>query len=293
MLEDHVKKDIEKISLDLLKHSKAFDVFPTPVDQILHYANLRVNRDIDLYSDHESFFQKASVKLTKALNKVRGFLDRKENVICLDLRVKENRQNFVKLHETGHAVLTWQNEILQFVDDEDTLDPEVKDLFEAEANFFASMTLFQQDRFEEKMRTLPLELNSSIHLAKWFGSSIHAALRRYVEVSEKRCSLMVLRDVSLSGQFPVCYVRDYFQSVSFTKNYGDISWTNQLGYTWSFVKEYYHNRKFKTDGEVELLTSDGKVSFTYHFFNSTYNAFVFLFPRGEKNRSRTKFIIKQ
>ncbi len=52
MLEDHVKKDIEKISLDLLKHSKAFDVFPTPVDQILHYANLRVNRDTDLF-----FFQ--------------------------------------------------------------------------------------------------------------------------------------------------------------------------------------------------------------------------------------------
>jgi hypothetical protein len=293
MLEEHVKRDIEKISLDLLKQSKALDIFPTPVDQILDYSSLTVNRDIDLFSDHESFFKKASVKLTKALQKVRGFLDRRERVICLDLSVKENRQNFVKLHETGHAVLPWQNEILQFVDDDETLDPEVKELFEAEANFFASLTLFQHDRFLRKMETLPLEINSSIHLAKYFGSSIHAALRRYVEYSSKRCSLLVLRDVSTTGQVPICFVRDYFQSASFTKNFGEITWPDQLGYTWSFVKEYYHNKKFKTDGEIELNTSEGKVNFTYHFFNSTYNAFVLLFPKGEKNNSRTKFIIKQ
>lgn len=293
MLEDHVKKDIEKISFDLLKQSKALDIFPTPVDQILQYSSLKVNKEINLFSDHESFFKKASITLTNALKKVRGFLDRREKVICLDLTVKENRQNFVKLHETGHAVLPWQNEILQFVDDDETLDPEVKELFEAEANFFASLTLFQHDRFLKKMETLPLELNSSIHLAKHFGSSIHAALRRYVEYSNKRCSLLVLRDVSSAGTSPICYVRDYFQSASFTKHFGEIVWTTQLGYTWSFVKEYYHNKKFKTDGEVDLQTSQGKVNFTYHFFNSTYNAFVLLFPKGEKNNSRTKFIVRQ
>jgi len=293
MLEQHVKVDIETISFDLLKQSKALDIFPTPVDRILQYSSLTINKEINLSIDHESFFKKASIQLTKALKKVRGFLDRRENVICLDLSVKENRQNFVKLHETGHAVLPWQNSILHFVDNDDTLDPAVKELFEAEANFFASLTLFQHDRFTKKAEDLPLELNSAIHLAKQFGASIHASLRRYVEHSNKRCSLLVLRDISSKREVPVCFVRDYFQSISFTKTFGEITWPAQLGYKWTFVKEYYHEKKFKKDGVIELETSQGNIDFTYHFFNSTYNAFVLLFPVGEKNKSKTRFLVKQ
>jgi len=49
--------------------------------------------------------------------------------------------------------------------------------------------------------------------------------------------------------------------------------------------------KFKKDGFISLPTKDGSVDFTYHFFNNSYNAFVFLFPVGEKKSTRTKIII--
>jgi hypothetical protein len=291
MLDELAKKDIEKISLDILSQSKSIDVFPTPVDQLLKYSNLVLNHQVDLSTVHESFYHKASVRFKQAMGKVRGFLDRREKVIFLDLSVKMNRQNFVKLHEIGHEVLPWQGATLQFLDNDETLDGEVKELFEAEANFFASVTLFQHDRFAGKIENLPLDINTSFHLAKHFGASIHATLRRYVECSNKRCSLLVLKDVSSKGQLPICSVRDYFQSSSFSKDFGKVEWTEQLGYTWPFVKEYYHGKRHNRDGELVLTTSQGQIGFVYHFFNSTYNAFVFLFPKGEKISSKTKFII--
>jgi len=41
-------------------------------------------------------------------------------------------------------------------------------------------------------------------------------------------------------------------------------------------------------GEVVLSTEDGPINFRYHFFNNSYNAFVFLFPVGETKIVRTK-----
>lgn len=43
MLDELAKKDIEKISFDILSQSKSIDVFPTPVDQLLSYSNLVLN----------------------------------------------------------------------------------------------------------------------------------------------------------------------------------------------------------------------------------------------------------
>ena len=40
-------KDIEKISLEILKDSKSLDVFPTPIDRIVSYVDLKVSSNID------------------------------------------------------------------------------------------------------------------------------------------------------------------------------------------------------------------------------------------------------
>jgi len=41
-------KDIEKISLEILKDSKSLDVFPTPIDRIVSYVDLKVSSNIDI-----------------------------------------------------------------------------------------------------------------------------------------------------------------------------------------------------------------------------------------------------
>jgi Zn-dependent peptidase ImmA (M78 family) len=187
MLEQHTQRDIEKISSEILKGSKSLDVFPTPVNKIVSYAELIIDTGIDLSKIHPDYMTKATEVLKKALGKLQGVLDRREKIIMLDLSQGKSKQNFVKLHEVGHGVLPWQQKSYDVLeDDDDSLGNHVCEEFEAEANFFASVTLFQGDRFIFEMDKLGLGIESSMQLSKLFGSSIHAALRRYVEYSKNR-----------------------------------------------------------------------------------------------------------
>ena len=190
--------------------------------------------------------------------------------------------------------MPWQKNIHEILDDDDhSLQSDTHEEFEAEANFFASATLFQQDRFEIELNKLSLEIESSMQLAKFFGASIHATLRRYVENSKNRCALIVLENVSERGTQVKCGLKDKFQSEKFSKTFGELSIPLELGYTWAFVQDYYFKKKFKKDGLIALLTKNGHINFSYHFFNNGYNAFVFLFPTGEKKSSKTKIIITE
>jgi Zn-dependent peptidase ImmA (M78 family) len=292
MAELHSKKDIEKISHEILNGSKSFDVFPTPIDQIVAYTELLVRKDIDVSKIHAAYFSKANDALRRALSKVRGVLDRRERTIYLDLSQGKHKIGFVKLHEVGHDVLPWQKKIHDILDDDDdSLNPETHEEFEAEASFFASATLFQNDRFTLELDKLGLGIDSCMQLSKLFGASIHATLRRYVEYSKNKCALIVLENISKNGSPVKCDLKDIFQSEKFTATFGQIKIPLTLGYKWPFVQDYYFKRKFKLNGAITLLTANGNVDFTYQFFDNSYNAFVFLFPVRERKSTRTKIII--
>ena len=297
MVEIFTQKEIERISMDLLKQSKSIDIFPTPVDNIVRFAELVHDNGLDLSKPDPSFLSRMSASacaaLMDSLNKVRGFLDRPGKTIYVDLNQIQPRQSFVKLHETGHQVLTWQSDIIEHLDDDDTLSADTKEEFEAEANFFASVTLFQHDRFDGEMEKLELSLKAGMALAKKFGSSNHAALRRMVEKSNKKCALLVLHTHSgiiLHGMD--CKKKSLFQSQSFTQEFGNLNIPEVLGYNWIFTQDYISGKKFHEGGEVILETSGGMENFKYHYFNNNYNAFFFIIPFGEVQKSRTKIVLR-
>lgn len=290
MIDSYTKQQIEKIANELLKSSNALDKFPTPVDDIVAHADLLVATGVDLSKIETSFFKKLTLDVSKVLSKVRGMLDRKEKTIYLDLSQPATRKNFVKLHEAGHHLLPWQKAIFDCVDNDQTLSHEVHEQFEEEANYFASTVLFQHDRFQDQMSKLDLSIGATISLAKTFGASNHATMRKFVEASTKRCALLVLEKHELAGNTALYKVRDYFQSQKFTASFGLIIWPDQLGYTWEFVKDYFHKRKMKTDGTLTLTTEAGEEEFEYHFFNTTYNGFVLMFPQKENKKSRITYL---
>jgi hypothetical protein len=221
-------------------------------------------------------------------------LDRTERTIYVDLSQKTERKNFVKLHEVGHSVLPWQSDIHDVIDDDDeSLNSEYHEEFEAEANYFASITLFQHDRFNDELSKLPLGLPSAKQLAIQFGASIHASLRRYVECSKKRCALLVLENIADKGKKPICNIRDTFYSNKFDKTFGEFIIPTQLGFTWSFVQDYYFKKRYKLDGNISMPTLNGEAYFNYHYFFNGYNAFVFLFPINEHQSSRTNLIVSE
>ncbi|TFD96432.1 ImmA/IrrE family metallo-endopeptidase [Dysgonomonas capnocytophagoides] len=285
------QKDIENISYNLLKGSGSLDIFPTPVDNIVAYSELIIRNDIDVTKIHSSYRSKFPELLSSALNKIRGLFDRKEKVIYLDLSQMETRKKYVTLHEVGHGVLPWQQHCHDLLeDDDDSLSPETIDEFEQEANYFASVTLFQHDRFYRELSKYNLGIDSAMQLSKHFGASIHATLRRYVECSKKRCALMVLKDPVYENHMH-CTLRNYFQSSKFSSDFGKLAFPAKLDNTWVFVQEYLSNRRFNKNGSFSMLTENGETTFNYHFFNNSYNAFVFFYPIGEEQKSRTKFII--
>lgn len=290
MIDIYTKKQIENIAFELLKSSKALDRFPTPVDDIVAHANLLVEIHVDLSKIETTFLEKITLDISAILSRVRGILDRKERTIYLDLSQPAMRKNFVKLHEAGHHLLPWQNAILHCIDNDQTLSHEVNEQFEAEANYFASNVLFQHDRFQHQMQKLDLSIGAAISLAKTFGASNHATMRKFVETSTKRCALLVLEKHELAGNTPLYKVRDYFQSQNFSSSFGNIEWPEQLGYKWEFVKDYFHRRKLKTNGRIILTTETGQESFEYHFFNTTYNGFVLFFPRHENKKSKITYV---
>lgn len=282
MIDLHSANDIDRISLEILKDSKSLDVFPTPVDNIINYCEISIDNSIDISIVHESYVKSATDPLFKALTKIRGIYDRSEKTIYLDHDLLFFRKNFVTLHEAGHGVLPWQEHIHDILEDDDnSIDLSTTEEFEKEANYFASVTLFQHDRFLYELNKLEFGIQSAIKLSKIFGGSIHATLIRFVQGSAKRCALLVLENVSAKGAVPKCYKRDFFTSKKFNETFGLILLPNEFGYTWPFTKNYYHALKGIRDGILQLKTENGQVQFIYQFFNNSHNALVLIFPAGE------------
>lgn len=282
--------EIEKIARDLLKESKTLGKFPTRVDQLIEYAELKIAQEIDLNGKKQNFFSRTFEGIGKVSKKVLGLLDIRHKTIYLDLTQNVNRQRFIKIHETGHKVFPWQEAVFRW-DDKKTIDPSIKKLFEKEANFFASAVLFQLERFDEAAAKLPLSIKSAMVLGEKFGASKQAAIRRYVCHSKKRCAVLVLERPTFEKGLNV-RVRNYFESPSFAKEFGSLTWPEVCGTDFSFVKDIIRKRKLHEDGQLNLMAHNAEFQeFTYHYFDNTYNIFIFLMPSGEKIRSRTKILL--
>ena len=283
-------KDIDDIVFDILKRSKSLGVYPTPVDKIVEYCELNVTNNNSFHNIPRNYVAKNVDAFQRLMKKILGALDREVKEIFIDPSLPPVKKNFVKLHEVGHSTIPWQKEI-KYVDDEYTLSVEVKEHFESEANYFASAGLFQLQRFEDEMNKLPLEIGSPMALAKMFGGSNHAAIRRYAETSKKRCALLVLEDKERTGNRFSLDLRNSFQSKTFTKEFGDITWPEKLDTAFPFIQDFSRRRKFHKEGLIYLTTINGLEEFEYHYFNNQYCVFVLIIPVGEKMKSKTKIYI--
>jgi hypothetical protein len=181
----------------LLRDAAAYGVFPTPVKTIMEAAKLTVVDDEIL---NASFLQrfinsaKASVATIKsALSKVLGLFEANDRLVIIDKDTPAPRIPFVKLHEAGHGTMPHQSKVYSLIHDcEKTLDPEITDLFEREANVFASEALFQGDLFAQHAHDYKFGIKAGMALAKQFGGSNYAAFRRYVASNSSACCLVVL-----------------------------------------------------------------------------------------------------
>ena len=180
--------NVKKHARILLNQADAFNQFPTPVDHLVNTAKLVVNQQLSLGND-QNILSRFHGKLGKiarqpkhGIKKLLGLLHVPSGEMLIDHSQHENRKKFIKLHETGHGFLPHQKSMYEFMEDgEFEINPEIKDLFEREANNFSAEVLFQLDAFEKMAANYENSIKTPIDLSKHFGASIYASMRRYVQ----------------------------------------------------------------------------------------------------------------
>lgn len=195
---------VEERARTLLDRADVWGRLPTPIDDILAAANLRVEKkslinpaEFLAYLVGKAGDAAAKMMSVKsALAKVFGIYDPGASVIHIDDTVVGTKQAFLKLHETGHHELPVHKKLFRFFQDcEKTLAPEVADQFEREANNFARFALFQGTGFAKMAADYELSVKSPMALGKKFGASIYASAREFARTNHRACLVIVLNPV--------------------------------------------------------------------------------------------------
>jgi len=229
-LSDAKRRLVRRHAEVALRQADALGTLPTPIADIMSAAELEVTSEEELT---EGFLKKlrssaraAGETLRRALSKVLGALHVSARTIYLDPSVPKAKRPFIKLHETGHAVLPWQREIYRVTEDcQKTLEPEIAEQFEREANIFAAEVLFQLDAFSEEAFQQAPSIWVPVKLSKRYGASIYMAIRRYVSENPRPCAVIV------TDMPQVCPQRGYVAALHrvvvspfFRQQFGELNW---------------------------------------------------------------------
>jgi hypothetical protein len=221
------RRAVEERARQLLDRASAWNRFPTPVEDILVAAQLRVAptsmfdaaRILAFVRDKTA---EAANRLKSAISKVLGLYDAGEGVIHIDDTVGASKQTFLKLHETGHHELPVHRKLFRFFQDcEKTLAPETADLFEREANNFARFALFQGSTYAEHAADCNFEIKTPIKLAKKFGASVYASAREFARSNCRACAVYILEPFEyVEGDGARAAVRRIEPSPAFEEQFG-------------------------------------------------------------------------
>jgi Zn-dependent peptidase ImmA (M78 family) len=279
------RRAIEERAKRLLDRAAAWNQFPTPIDEILAAAQVGVAPTSIFDAGALLAYLKgkaadAATLVKSAISKVLGLYDGHESLIHIDGNVTAPKQNFLKLHETAHHDLPTHRKVFRFFEDcEKTLDPQIADQFEREANNFACFALFQGETYARIAADCACEIKTPMRLAKKFGASIYASAREFARTHHRACVIYVLEPIEyVDGDGARALVRRIEPSPSFALQFGRptetaVTLDHPLGRVLPIRR--------KMTRPVTLAMTD--LNGTSHecvaeAFDTTYNVLILLFP---------------
>jgi len=281
-------KAVEKRARLLLNRASAWDRFPTPIEDLLAAANLKVAPSsifnagqLIAYLQHKAVEVKNRIKT--ALSKILGVYDSFDSIIHIDDKVVKSKQNFLKLHETGHHEIPSHRKAFSlFQDSETTLSPEIADLFEREANNFARFILFQGDGYSKLAADHNMGIRVPIDLAKKFGASIYASAREYARTNPHPCLVYALEPVEMvPGDGSRALVRRVEASPSFKHQFAlpadtEINHNHPL---WSVLPI---DRRMTSPRHFQIIDRNGTRHECFvEAFKTPFNILILLYPTRE------------
>ncbi len=265
----------------MLIRADALGRFPTPVDEVLSAARLEVvPEDLADMPFMERLRKKAIGGLKRAFSKVLGIFDVKAGLIFIDRTVQVVKQRFIKLHELGHSFLVWQRDAYAVIEDcELTLEPATADLFDREANLFATEVLFQLDGFSQEAADLPFGIRVPLDLARKYGASAYAAIRQYVAKNHRACAVVALN--------PAEFGIDHDIRMSTRRIIVSPKWSETIGATeWPEILSAEHplwpsipmgNRRMSSPRQVVIRGPNGsRHDCVAEGFQTPFNTFILI-----------------
>jgi Zn-dependent peptidase ImmA (M78 family) len=175
---------------------------PTPLADLLASQRLRCEPQ-----SHYTLLATASIHLRAAAkgfwerlkHKIAGVLDLQSRYVLVNPHLHARRRKFVAYHELGHDVLQWHHATFVVTSEAD-LNPDVRKVFEAEANDFAAKAIFQLDHLAKMQRGVRLEMPMLAGVAAQYGASLISTARHYVCVQDIPAALIVGRPEGASGR---------------------------------------------------------------------------------------------
>lgn len=111
-----------------------------------------------------------------------------------------------------------------------TLGDDVKDLFEREANVFASEVMFQGSALQEHALSSAFGVKHAMALADQFGASHYSTFRRHVGVNPAACCLVVVEPEALIGSGGRHELRRVLPSRTFDVKYDSVALAASIGF---------------------------------------------------------------
>lgn len=277
----HQYQLIQQHARRALIDANALGLFPTRVSDIMAAAKITVDDKAEI---DQSFLDKlrrdAGILLKSAWQKVLGVFDTRGRFALIDKTVVVVKQTFIKLHELGHGILPWQRDIYGVIEEcSSTLDPELADLFDQEANVFAAEVLFQIDAFSEEANSFGFGVDVPLKLAKKYGASAYSSIRRYVEKSPKCCTVLVFNPPELKSTdgFTCSFIRSV-SSDTFRTIFGKISWPEVISPDdWLGSMVPIGNKRMSGKRSVQLLDANGDMHRCVgEVFTQGYQVFILI-----------------
>lgn len=176
----------------LLEHADAYQVIPTPLDQVLDASQLAIAGDIDLTHDERKRLRtQFGDLLDRVLVKLQGAILFRAREVWVKPDMQVVRKRFVTAHEIGHDVLEWQRDVIAYLDREQQLRSDVRELFERQANQAAIELLAQGGELRRRADDSRLTIDLFSELGSEFEISLQATSRRVVEQSKQEAALAI------------------------------------------------------------------------------------------------------
>lgn len=267
------------------------------LDQVTAAVGLR---KADLYAVDTEVSDRFSALLKTVASKVMGLLAISEKTIYIDESLPDGRRRFTQGHEIGHDVLPWHAGSF-FHDDATTLAPDTRDELEREANAFAGELLFGAGKFTQIADESAPGLAVALDLASRYGTSAAAALRYYVEWSQRPVAMIALssfetrrgaaRSIRVIGE-------QSFASTSFANRYGTVESMFPSGYVTTANGAFHLAAESTTVGvgamgDVHLATSRGVVTLHAEVFNNGRLRYLILARRSRLQGRRKELVDAQ